>query len=396
MPRRAVTVAAPATPSGRGGIAAILVTGPDAETIVNRVFRPRGPERGGVSVGHVLWRGDVVDEAVLLRFPAGEGAEPRLEIDVHGGRGSVAAVMAALAEAGAAPLSTPSELRAFLASRGDIDAIQAEAEAALEEAATIEAAAFFAAAASGRLSAEIERLAASLEAREPGAAGRLERLAAGAAAGMALARPRSAVLCGRPNAGKSTLMNAVAGASLSITSDLPNTTRDAVDAVVALSGWPVHLVDTAGLGTDPGGEVERLAARAARRALAVADVAVLVVDGSAPIGEADDLAAALPGGVPAVVAVTRADLEPAFGRDSLPFRGTPSVRVSGVTGEGLESLFAAIVAALSLPPRPPRGPGLFTERQAEAARAAVAASGGGATAEAASVLRALFSPAHGG
>lgn len=358
------TVAAPATPLAPGAIGAVVVTGPDADAIVARVFRARGAERGGIRVGEIVSPAGVpLDEAVALRLASAPGGEARLEIDVHGGRGPVSALLGRLAAEGARVLDV-AEFRRFLVGRGDHDAIWLEASEALDAAETLESAAFLATAVSGRLSAAIRAIERALARGAPGAREELARLIALAPLGEALVRPPVVVLSGPPNAGKSTLFNALAGASVALTSPERGTTRDALEATVLMGRWPVRLVDTAGVGGEES-DLDRSASEMAVRRAAAAAVVVRVVDGSL---SAPDL---VPGTGP--VAVTRADRPPGFPLSAIADRVAGEVvRVSGETGAGLRQLGDAVRRALSLPERPPEGPVPFTERQAAAARAAFA------------------------
>ena len=378
------TVAAALTPRAPGAIAVVRVTGPLAEEVIGRVFAPRGRSGLLLPVGEVRdpASGAVLDEAVLATLPPSPSGARVLDLAVHGGRGTVDAVLAALEAAGARVLDAEAFAR-FLVERGDHDALALDAILALGSVPTLAGAVVLAHAAAGRLSAAVEAIEAGLAAGTPGAREGLEKLAADAAAGIALVAPRAVALLGATNAGKSTLFNALAGGDRAITSPAPNTTRDALEEVVLLGGYPVRVVDTAGVGAEAT-DLDRRASEVALRRAAAADVVVRVVDGSRPCD------ALPPGSGP--IAVTKSDLESAIGDADLArlAGGAEAVRVSGVTGAGLDRLAAAVVRALALPERPLRGPALFAARHARIARESLAARSG---AEAAAILATLRRPA---
>jgi tRNA modification GTPase len=355
------------TPTSPGAIGVVRVTGAAAESVVSSVFRSRGSERGGIAVGEIVSGDALVDEAVVARLGRATSGFERFDIGVHGGRGTVACLLERLAAAGARVLEIAA-YRRFLLARGDHDFIWLEASEALDESLSIDAAAFLAEAAAGSLSAAIAAIESGLVAGHSAARDDLALLVAAAPNGIALASPRTAVLSGPPNAGKSTLFNALVGASRALTSPTPHTTRDSLDEIVLLALWPVRLFDTAGVGGEVT-DLDRRASSESRRRAESADAVIRVVDGSRPLRSVP------PGAGP--IAVTHSDLPAAFDATALAGQaGGEAVRVSGATGDGLDRLAAAVVRALGLPPRPPRGPELFTRRQAEVARAALASPDG--------------------
>ncbi|MBW3539752.1 MAG: 50S ribosome-binding GTPase [Planctomycetes bacterium] len=185
--------------------------------------------------------------------------------------------------------------------------------------------------------------------------------------GLHLVRPWRVVLSGRPNVGKSSLINALVGYQRAIVYDQPGTTRDVVTAETALDGWPFEFADTAGLRTG-GDELETAGIARARETLARADCRVLVFDASEPI-EADDLRllAEWPN---AIVVANKCDLAPSR-EASLP---PAALRLSALTGNGLDSLAREIVRRVV--PNPPAAaePIPVTERQIDLLRRAHAAA----------------------
>ena len=202
----------------------------------------------------------------------------------------------------------------------------------------------------GRLESELQSI------REAGDADRLRILLDHTPFGLSLTRPRRVVLFGLPNAGKSALMNRLAGYERSIVADTPGVTRDAVTATTAVGGWPVELVDTAGL-RDAVAAVEREGVARARRLLGEADLRVLVVDQSS----AEPVADLLP--LADLVVRHKCDLPDRSGG------GWPAdaVAASSETGAGVELLLSRIAAAFDAGEPPEDAVFLVTERQRDAA-----------------------------
>jgi tRNA modification GTPase len=168
------------------------------------------------------------------------------------------------------------------------------------------------------------RIAAQLE----DVAARIERLLATAPSAERLREGARVVIAGRPNAGKSSLLNALLGAERALVTEVPGTTRDAVEAHTDFLGWPIRLVDTAGLWDAPE-RVDRLGVEVSRRYLAAADLVLLCVESGRQLGTDEQ---AIGGERPTLLLRTKADLD---GADA---PGTPGLRVSTVTGQGLAEL----------------------------------------------------------
>jgi tRNA modification GTPase len=151
------------------------------------------------------------------------------------------------------------------------------------------------------------------------------------------------VIAGQPNVGKSSLLNALAGAELAIVTPIPGTTRDRVSETIQIEGVPLHVVDTAGLRSDAADEVERIGIGRSWEAIGAAD-AVLFLHDLARLGEpataaADaEIAARLPVGVPVLQVYNKADLAGAAGADAVP-----GLRISARTGQGLDALRQALL-----------------------------------------------------
>jgi tRNA modification GTPase len=329
------TIAAVATPPGEGGIGIVRLSGPDALPILKRIFAParRGVWRPFYTrLGHVTeGSGATIDEAlaVYMRAPRSFTAEDTVEISCHGGPLVLSRVLARVLESGARQ-ATPGEftMRAFL--NGRIDLTQAEATLDIIQSRTATALALAQAQLGGWLAGELRRVRESLLAPlaymtalvdfpedevepQPVAAPledglwALDQLLATADQGLIYRQGARAALVGRPNAGKSSLLNALLRVDRAIVTPIPGTTRDTLEETANLRGIPVVLVDTAGIAetADP---VERLGVARSRAALAAADLALLVLDASAPPNHDDTAIAALTDGKPTVLVLNKIDL----------------------------------------------------------------------------------------
>jgi len=385
------TIAAIATAPGAVGLAVVRVSGPAAIALADAVFRGRAPL--GTAASHTLhhgwavWPGAAregadsgagarIDEVVaaIFRAPRSYTREDVVEISGHGG-GSAARILAALRDAGAR-LARPGEftLRAFL--NGRIDLAQAEAVADVIHAETESARMLALGQLAGELSRRLEAvrvpledLLAEVEARVDfaedvggieipphavagiaAADAALAALLEGAAFARALRDGVRVPLVGSPNAGKSSLFNALVGEERAIVAPEPGTTRDRVSESVEIAGVRVSLSDTAGLREDAGA-VEAIGVARSRELLAGSPLVLWVVDGSRPLDPGDRRIAdalrerdAAPRRV--VVALNKRDLPErvAAGEVARLFEGTEAecVRVSATTGAGVEDVRAAL------------------------------------------------------
>ena len=368
------TIAALATGAGRSALAVIRVSGPASGQILARVapsLAAPPPPRQARLAELVDAAGETVDRAVLTFFPGPASAtgEDVLEISLHGGPALVRRALEAVTCAGAR-LARPGEFteRAFLL--GKIDLLEAEAVRDLIDARTPEALRASASRLDGALSRDLEeireqlaRAAAELAAtidfsedvgesvsaatveRVERAARDLERLAAGAQRGRLLSEGARVVFLGPPNAGKSTLFNALLGCARAIVTDMPGTTRDTLDAAIDLDGVPVEVVDTAGL-RDTGDEVERIGVARAREAAAGADAVLYVIDVSRGWSDADAAALREIGNARRLIVANKIDLAPG---GAVPPGALPLCGVSPGAGATLR---ANIAALLELGPPP--------------------------------------------
>jgi tRNA modification GTPase len=358
------TIAAIATPPGRGAIGIVRVSGARAPEIARRLIGVLPAARRARFAGARDAQGRALDEGLALYFP-----EPRsytgehcFEFHGHGGTVVLHAVLAACLDAGAR-LAEPGEFtrRAFL--NGRMDLAQAEAVADLIDAASTEAARSAMRSLAGEFSAAVRALGrqlvelralteATLDFPEEevdalhreDAAARLARLRA--ALDELLARSRegsllragiNVVLAGRPNVGKSSLLNRLAGEERAIVTPIPGTTRDALRETILIEGVPLNLVDTAGL-RDARDEVERLGVERAQRELARADLVLAVHDCTAPGARA----LGAPAAAARIAVYNKIDLAPGF---VAPAGEHPAVCVSARTGQGIDALRHAILQA---------------------------------------------------
>lgn len=352
------TIASISTPPGEGALAVVRVSGPSAFTIAELVFSK--PIRSGrIHVGRIIDPdGSTVDEVVLTTFraPHSYTGEDVVEISGHGGPVVSASVLERVLTAGARAAG-PGEFtqRAFL--NGKMDLTQAEAVMDLIRAQTPLAARAAALQLEGRIGDEARAIAnailsvvAHLEAYidfpeediEPavgqamivsvgGVQERVRRLLATAPEGRILRDGVRLTLCGRPNAGKSSLLNRLTGFERAIVSPIAGTTRDTIEEFVNLRGIPFRVVDTAGL-REASDAVEKEGVTRARNAIASADVVIRVVDSTEP--DTDP-----PAHEDEILVFNKSDL-----KGELPSGGSPrGVLVSCLTGDGIEALVDAVV-----------------------------------------------------
>ena len=317
------------TPPGPGAVASIRLQGP-SETLsrLSTQFQPvSGPSWDAARPGQVVYGrwGDTAPEDVVM-CPISDSV---VELHCHGGRAAVQRILADVSL-----LGFPSrDSRAVNITTGDF--LKSECQRVLTDATTLRTASLLLNQA--ELLPEAIR---SLKSSPPAEAlVRIEELLRWGDFGWHLTHPWNVVLCGRPNVGKSSLINALLGYSRAIVSDSPGTTRNVVTSFTALEGWPIELADTAGLRTTAD-QLEESGMAVARRHLANADLQVLVLDiGAAPRGEDRELLQTWPD---ALVVGHKADLPDRWGHA----RPAGALAVSSHTGEGLEQLAGRIVGRL--------------------------------------------------
>ena len=365
-----------ASAPGRGAVGIVRASGRDLSALIQALCGRALSPRQATLLPFMGEDGMALDRGLALHFPAPHSytGEEVLELQAHGGPVLLQLLLARCLQAQPGlRLAEPGEFteRAFLNDK--LDLAQAEAVADLIDASTEAAARSAARSLSGAFSEQISHLSertvhlrmlveATLDFPEEeidflekaGARAQLDALRA--AVDEALARTRQGallreglrvVLAGQPNVGKSSLLNALAGAELAIVTPIPGTTRDRVSETLQIEGVPLHITDTAGLraDTEAADEVERIGIGRSWQAIATADVVVFLHD-LGRLGElgyeAADVAirAQLPAGVPLLHVYNKADIE---GDDptALP---DGALKLSARTGEGLAALRKALLA----------------------------------------------------
>lgn len=377
------TIAAAATPPGEGGVGIVRVSGPLAFPIADRLFvRAAGPPSSvrshTIHYGHLVEpeSGDLIDDALLLAFrrPRSYTGEDVVEFSCHGGPVTLGRVLHAVLQAGARA-AAPGEFtqRAFL--NGRMDLAQAEAVCDLIRAKTDAAQRMALRQRKGTLSREVKDLRqdvlgtlAAVEVtidfsdevgdlnypaivqRIAGILDRIDHLIAESSQGRLLREGVRVAIVGRPNVGKSSLMNAILRDNRAIVTPVAGTTRDVIEESANIHGIPVTVIDTAGL-RHTVDLVERIGVERAHAALESAAVALLVLDLSAGFTEEDAAIATGLDGIRSVWALNKADLvsdavQAQVMRTVRDFASAPqAVLVSALTGHGLDRLEEAIVVA---------------------------------------------------
>jgi tRNA modification GTPase len=365
-------IAAVSTAPGRGGIGVVRISGPRLENLLRGIVsRPLAPRRATLA-DFVDARGLAIDQGIAVYFPAPHSytGEDVLELHGHGGPVVLQLLLKRCLELGARP-AQPGEFtrRAYLNDK--IDLAQAESVADLIDASTTDAARSAVRSMQGAFSQRIDELLQGLielralvEAaldfpdedvefiRQADGAGRLAGLQAklrevmsASQQGSLLREGLRVVLAGRPNVGKSSLLNRLAGEEIAIVTDIPGTTRDAVRQSVSIEGVPVHIIDTAGLrpATDP---VEKLGVARTWAAIEHADLVLLLLDATQGEIAADrEIMRDLPAGLPRVAVMNKIDLvphAPALKQGG----GGYTVWLSAKTGEGVEFLRRALLESV--------------------------------------------------
>ena len=358
------TIAAIATPAGQGGVGIVRLSGADtpaiAQWLLGRLPRPRCAEVQRFTEAD----GTLIDEGLVLYFqaPASFTGEHVLELHGHGGPVVMDSLLRRVLSLGARP-ARPGEFseRAFLNNK--LDLAQAEAIADLIESATTAAARAAAQSLQGEFSSrvhalvdQVTRLRIYVEAAIDFPEEEIDFLSdntitqmlaelradfddmrAQAQQGQLLRDGMTLVIAGRPNAGKSSLLNALSGRDAAIVTEIPGTTRDVLREYIQIDGLPLHIIDTAGLhvSDDP---VEQAGMQRARMALEQADRVLLVIDDQSGFTRADAaILDELPAGVPHTLIFNKID---SSGRAAgiSEDNGQPSVALSVHSGAGLDLL----------------------------------------------------------
>ena len=403
------TICALATPPGAGGIAVVRVSGPDAYAIVEKVFVPIhshkkvADARGYTALfGHFVLRDQVMDETVALfyRAPHSYTGEDVIELSVHGGTVMADSLLESLYLAGAVP-AAPGEFTRRALINGRISLTQAEAVMEIISAGGRQGAALARTALDGALARKIAGIQATLQTLYSHLAAwidypeedvpellpeelsmtleeakqELDNLISGYGAGAILRRGVDCVLCGRPNVGKSTLLNLLAGFDRAIVTPVAGTTRDVVEQAVMLGDIRLNLFDTAGV-RDVGEEGDAIEAEGIRRSwkkLEEAGLVLAVFDAGQPVTAADVALAKRCQGRPALAIFNKQDLaaeDTAFDETLLLPYFKSSVRLCAKDAASLKPLCDAVAALLGTARLDPGAAALVNARQFAAASAA--------------------------
>ncbi|MFN6169020.1 MAG: tRNA uridine-5-carboxymethylaminomethyl(34) synthesis GTPase MnmE [Burkholderiales bacterium] len=380
------TIVAIATPIGRGGVGVIRISGSDlrafAERLTGRELQPRMAALATVRDGG----GNALDQVIALYFqaPASYTGEDVIELQGHGGPAVMQALLARCLTLGCR-LARAGEFteRAYLNDK--LVLVEAEAVADMIDAASVEAVKSAARSLAGEFSARVHALVARLtelrmhveacidfpeEEIDPADRAAQQHklqqiradwdtLAREAKLGALLREGLTVALIGRPNVGKSSLLNRLAGDDIAIVTPIAGTTRDQVRATIHLEGVPIHLIDTAGL-RDTEDVVERIGIDRTWAAVEKAGAALLICEAGEAIGVAEaQIAARLPEGLPTAWVYNKIDL---FGRveDRQDDGRGVSIHLSAMTGEGVDALRAWLLETAGWTPT---GEGVFMARQ---------------------------------
>lgn len=401
------TICALATPPGAGGIAVVRVSGPEAYAVVEEIFTPRNPakrvaEAKGYTamLGHYHLRGEEMDETVALFFraPHSYTGEDVIELSVHGGNAMAQGLLEALYLAGATPAG-PGEFTRRALENGRMSLTQAEAVMEIISAEGRQGAALAKSALDGALARRIAGIQAALQtlaahltawidypeedvpevsqaeliATLSEQRDTLDQLIAGYGAGAVLRRGVDCVLLGRPNVGKSTLLNLLAGFDRAIVTPIAGTTRDVLEQAVMLgdTGIRLNLFDTAGVrevGAD-GDAIEAEGIRRSWRKLDEAGLVLAVFDAAQPLSDDDLELARRCQGRPAIAVLNKQDLA---GETDVP-RGTLEpyfkkiVPMCARDAVGLQALTDAVADLLGTAQLDPEAAQLCSARQLAAA-----------------------------
>lgn len=369
------TIAAVSTPPGTGGIAVIRISGDEAVAVADRVFH--GSRKLADCDTHTVHygfikneKGETLDEvlATVMRAPRSFTREDVVEISVHGGIASSRAVLDALIRAGAY-MAEPGEFtkRAFLNGRLDlaqteavIDIINAENELAERNAVSQ---------LQGALSKEIKSVrdelvhlaarlqvtidypdedleditAADVKTAAAECCKRVDKLLASADSGKIVRDGIKTAIVGKPNVGKSSLLNSLAREERAIVTDIAGTTRDVIEEQVSLNGIPLVLIDTAGI-RETDDTVEKIGVEKSRKSIKAADLVIVMIDGSSFFDDEDIEVLRATREKKRIVLINKKDLGQSKYAEAVKSKAAPSrvLEVSAKTGIGLDELAAEI------------------------------------------------------
>ncbi len=367
------TIAAISTPIGAAGIGIVRISGPDAVPVAESVFRNKKKRKlsdarnHSMLYGHVVdAAGNVVDEVLvsLMRGPHSFTAEDVVEINCHGGVVAVRKTLEAVLNAGARP-AEPGEFskRAFL--NGRIDLAQAESVIDLINAKTEKSLQVAVDQLGGSLSGQVRAIGdqllelmahieagidfpehdieelsrAQIEEKTASALSHIRKMIESAATGKVFREGLKTAIIGKPNVGKSSLLNALLREKRAIVTDIPGTTRDIIEEVVSIRGIPLVLVDTAGI-RETEDVVEKIGVERSKEMFTEADLVLLMIDASTGLTEEDREILPLVGDKKCLVIINKTDIKKDFDVSEIQ-RHTGKkdvIEMSLFRGEGLETL----------------------------------------------------------
>ena len=294
------SIASITTPIGEGGIGVIQVSGPDSLEIVNAVFKGkklkdlRNAESKRLYYGDIYSNGSTVDEVIInvLREQDSFTGEDLVEVNCHGGILAVKKTLECVVSAGAKEVHWK-ELASRPLKNNKIDRIQEEALLEVPKAKTKLGVKVLLDQYNGALSSFIQKAIIKLVEKCDNSKeqlfninNKLKEILATASFGCAITSPRKLIITGKPNAGKSTLINALLKEDRLITHEEPGTTRDAIDEMISIDGIPLTIIDTAGI-RETDHEVEKLGVLESKKQLRQADKIIIVFDNSKPAEKED-------------------------------------------------------------------------------------------------------------
>lgn len=399
------TIAAISTAQGEGGIGVIRISGEEAVKIADKVFKCAGNKKISdlkgyqSSFGYVMKNNEKIDEAVALVFKAPNSytGEDVVEISCHGGLFITKEVLRTVFEAGASPAQAGEfTKRAFL--NGKIDLTEAESVMDIIKAKSQTAARAALFTKDGALSRKINtikddlvnkaaHLSAwadypeedipeitedSLNSSLDKAIFMLEDLLSSYDMGQTIKEGIDTVIAGRPNVGKSTLMNLLTGSDKSIVTEIPGTTRDIIEETVVLGNVILRLSDTAGL-RDTDNTVEKIGVEKAKKRLQNCGLVLAVFDSSQPLNDDDRELIETVKDIPCVAIINKSDLDKSIDTDYIESKIKNTVYISASSGKGLRELVSIIEKIAGTSSFNPSQGILSNERQRDAAFQALSA-----------------------
>ncbi|OHB90235.1 MAG: hypothetical protein A3D13_01210 [Planctomycetes bacterium RIFCSPHIGHO2_02_FULL_40_12] len=382
------TIVSITTPIGEGGIGVIQVSGPDSLEIVNTVFRGkklkdlRNAESKRLYYGDIHLNGSTVDEVIVnvLRKEDSFTGEDLVEVNCHGGIRAVRKTLECVVSSGAKEVHWK-ELGGYSLKNNKIDLIQEEALLEIPKAKTRLVVKVLLDQYDGALSSFITKMIKEIEKSDNYREqlhltnDQLKAILKTAVFGCAITSPQKLIITGKPNAGKSTLINALLKEERSITHKEPGTTRDAVDELISLDGMPFTIIDTAGI-RETDHEVERLGVLESKKQLRQADKIIIVFDNSKPAEKEDkeliEFIAKLD--LHKADNSTKISIFPVLNKADLPRKLNlstligetfkPTCQISALNGEGLSTLEENLASEFKEYTKyTPERPIIFTKRQ---------------------------------